>query len=397
MNIIVIGAGVVGMFAAYYLAKDGHSVELVDMETDGGQTSIYNGGLIVPSFAATPPIGFRKILGAYVGLQGPVYVSPFEVLRNVSWLGAMRNARRSENVLTEFGMKSLSLYKAFFKEQQIDVDLKKGVLGLYKSADLAREEAHKLKGRFLDSKEVASEGFRGFGGGVLFEEELAINTVKLHTTLRNKLTDMGVKLTLNNRAQFHRGHTRVNSVLLNERQVTGDAFVVASGAWSRILCRPLDYDPHIVPGRGLQITFTTGGRSIIRHAALFEDYGIALNQNNLNSFIVTGFFELNGFQKGFSEARKSWLINALDEHLIESMTLKYVSEGVGYRPCTSDQLPVIGKIPHYENVVITAGHCRLGLTLAAATGDAVNEIISNPNRTQTLPPQFDPARFGNTP
>jgi len=101
MKIVVIGAGIVGMFASYYLAKDRHSVELVDMEAKSGQTSIYNGGLIVPSFAATPPIGFRKILGAYVGRQGPIYVSPLEILRNLSWLGAMHSARRSERLLTE--------------------------------------------------------------------------------------------------------------------------------------------------------------------------------------------------------------------------------------------------------------------------------------------------------
>jgi D-amino-acid dehydrogenase len=392
MDVIVVGAGIVGMFASYYLAKDGHSVTMIDMDAEGGQTSIHNGGLIVPSFAATPPIGFRKILGPYIGRQGPVYVSPVEALRNVSWLGAIGRARRSERSLTEFGKESLELYKEFLSSHRIEVDLTKGVVGLYEDAHLAEEAAYRLNGRFLDRDEAEQEGFRGFGGGVLFEE-LALNPLKLHYGLRNAISEMGVKILLGKRAQLRGSPPVIESALVDGRPLNGETFVLATGAWSRSICKSLGYDPHIVPGRGLKITFATGGWSIIKHAALLEDYGIAVNQNNSNTLTATGFFELRGFQRAFSQSRRKWLIDILGDHLIKAGYLKYVGEGVGYRPCTYDQLPVIGRIPRYENLLIASGHCRLGLTLAPATGRMVAAIIADRGHGGRWS-LFDPCRFG---
>ena len=103
MDIIVVGAGIIGMFASYYLLQNGFSVTIVDMDPMGGRTSVCNAGLIVPSFATTPPMGLRKVLLAYIGRQGPIYVSPREILKNASWLRALRAARDPRNLLLNLG------------------------------------------------------------------------------------------------------------------------------------------------------------------------------------------------------------------------------------------------------------------------------------------------------
>lgn len=77
---------------------------------------------------------------------------------------ALRSVRGSEKALIEFGVKSLELYKDFFAEESVDVDLIKGVVGLYIDADIAAKTARELNGQFID-REAHRLGFTGFGGG----------------------------------------------------------------------------------------------------------------------------------------------------------------------------------------------------------------------------------------
>jgi D-amino-acid dehydrogenase len=393
MHVVVVGAGIIGMFASYYLARNGMAVTMLDMHTIGGQTSVNNAGLIVPSFATTPPIGLRKILPSYIGRQGPVYVSPLEILKNTKWLGALRNARRSEKSLIEFGMRSLQLYNEFFAEESVDVDLVNGVAGLYKDESLARTTAEELNGHFIDGSEAYEMGFMGIGGGVLFNKELSVNSTKLQSVLRRKLTTMGVKIELGHKVKLRRVQPRIVSANSQTEELKADMFVVANGAWARDLCRPLGYDPQILPARGLKITFDTGRSELTKCPALLEDYGVAVIQNNNSSSCTTAFFELRGFESVFSQSRKSWLYGVLKKHVRSFDEMKYISEGVGYRPCTPDQLPVIGRVPGYENLIIASGHCRLGVTLAPATGDMVKSLVTGSATRDALSTHFDPSRF----
>jgi D-amino-acid dehydrogenase len=116
-------------------------------------------------------------------------------------------------------------------------------------------------------------------------------------------------------------------------------------------------------------------------------------QHNQSTLSVTGFFELRGFDSTFGESRKSWLLKVVNDHLTGANKLRYVKEGVGYRPCTPDQLPVIGKVPGYENLFVASGHCRLGVTLAAATGDAIASLLAEKTTSDSLLQHFEPARF----
>src|SRR5438876_10034634 len=91
MKVVAIGGGVAGMFTAYYLVKAGHSVVVVDKNTDQDRTSIYNAGFITPSFPASG-IPLRRLLAAAFRPQGPLYFSLAEILRNPGWFeSGLRN------------------------------------------------------------------------------------------------------------------------------------------------------------------------------------------------------------------------------------------------------------------------------------------------------------------
>jgi hypothetical protein len=152
-----------------------------------------------------------KIMLGYLGRQGPVYISPGEIIRNAGWLlRALRSVRGSEKALIEFGVKSLELYKDFFAEESVDVDLIKGVVGLYIDADIAAKTARELNGQFID-REAHPLGFTGFGEGVLFEEELSVNPAKLFSQPREKLSKMGARDSYRKRSSVDR-HSSKNQL-----------------------------------------------------------------------------------------------------------------------------------------------------------------------------------------
>jgi D-amino-acid dehydrogenase len=394
MRIVVIGGGIIGMFASYYLLRNGYGVTIADGNSVGAGTSMHNGGLIVPSFAGPSRMSLATILGTYLGRQGPVYVSPKEALRNGGWmLAALRHGLgRPHKTIFELGARSLRLYNEFFREESVDVDLTRGIVGLYKDADAASIAAKELDGIFLDGRETSQLGFRGLGGGVLFERELSVDPSKLVNEMRRRLTEMGAGIVAGE-TQLNGRRPAISSVSVDGEHLSGDVFVIAAGARSGELCKPLGFDPHVLPARGLVITFDTGGSTLVHRSVLLEDYGVVVAQYGRNNLAATGFFELKGFDQRFSDSRKKWLLNVLENHVTDYSKLRYVTEGVGFRPCTPDQIPIVGRVPGYRNLFIATGHCRLGVTLAPGTGDLIKSMIVGEPR-DSLSAGFDPARFG---
>jgi len=396
MRVVIIGGGFMGMFTAYYLLKDGHAVTLVD-EVETAETSVWNAGFIVPSFAGAPLIGMSTILAPYVGRQGPVYISIMEVLRNLKWynIASKKALKGYEDAIMSLGKESLALYQEFFKSESIDPDLKQGVAGVYLNREDAEKSAKTSKARFFDQAEAYEMGFKGVGGGVFFEDELCINPTKLFGELRRKLSELGAKMLFGKEAQLKPDHGKINSISVDGQEVVGDCYVLTPGSWSKKICKSVGYDPYVLPARGLVTLFDTGGEKIISAPSILEDSGIAVTQHDETTLRLTGFFEMVNFKKSYADSRKEWLYSTAKKHLIKYDKLKYVGEGVGYRPCTPDQLPVIGMVPNYGNLYIAAGHCRLGVTLAAGSAKMISSVISGTKIVNEYWNRFDPARFAS--
>ena len=393
MKVVVVGGGVAGMFSSYYLSKMGHAVTIVDKDVDRDRSSIFNAGFITPSFPSSG-IGLGRILAAAFRPQGPLYFSLVQVLKNPGWFSAgLRNGLSGfEGVIHSLGMKSLSLYKEFFDKEGVDVDLVRGVLALFELEENGKKTADVVGCKFVGSKEIEEMGYRGFGGGALVDE-FSVNPLKLYSELRRRLTEMGVTFRLGKEGNLKIEGKRAEGVLAGTDLISADAVVVAAGAGSRPVCRGAGYDPRILPARGLAMIYSTGGEEIVEHPAFFEDLGISLGQHNRETFRMTSYFELVGFKEGFAESRKEYIINSAREHITNFGRMKLVQEGVGFRPCAPDQLPVIGKIPGTDNVWIASGNCREGVILAPVTGTIVANMISDKESAGLPVNEISPGRF----
>src|SRR5208337_4013586 len=180
MKINILGGGITGLFTAYYLLKDGHEVTVVD-RCATPKTSINNAGQIAGSSGISTSIGLSRILSRYVGRMGPVYISPFEVLKNIGWfqLALRTNMRRLYEAIEKFSRLSLELYNQFLSQEAISVDLVRGSMSLYENPLKAKEAARRLRGRLVDQAQVSKMGLIGYSNGVMFDNDLYVHPSKL--------------------------------------------------------------------------------------------------------------------------------------------------------------------------------------------------------------------------
>jgi len=233
MKVVVVGGGMSGMFASYYLIKAGHSVTIVDKDMDEDRTSIYNAGFITPSFSAAPA-ALRTLIAAAIRPQGPLYISLREIIRNPHWfrIGLRSGLTGFEDVVMNLGKRSLALYENFFREEEVDVDLVNGVIALFASAEHAKKVAEAVGGRLVYGGEIEEMGFRGFGGGAVLNE-LSVNPLKLYTELRRRLAEMGTKFLFGKPATIKAEGGKIKHAEVNGEFLEGDACGIVAGARSR--------------------------------------------------------------------------------------------------------------------------------------------------------------------
>ncbi|HYB02976.1 MAG TPA: FAD-binding oxidoreductase [Nitrososphaerales archaeon] len=394
MRTAILGGGITGLFLAYYLRREGEPVTLIERDTVLKEASVYNAGLLTPSFAPTPQLGLGMLLSASLRRQGALYFSLGQVLRHPSWywISLRRGLTGFEDRTIKFGEASLELYREFFKKENLNPDIVPGVLGLYAKAEDAKSFAEKYGGRFLGKKEIDDLGLMGLEGGVELPGEMSINPRKLVTLLYERVGEMGVEIVSGKEARLERENQRA-VVSLEGKQVDFDKIVVTAGSWTRPLCAQLHFDAKILPASGFVMIFDTGGKTLVKRPMLLEDYGIALAQHSESMLRVTSFFEMVGFKKDYGPARRKWLFDMIKKHAVDLAGLKVLDEGIGFRPCTPDQFPLIGAIPGYDNAFMASGNCRLGVTLAPATAFTIKSILCGEAYLDELRPSFNPARF----
>jgi D-amino-acid dehydrogenase len=398
MKIVVIGGGITGLFVSYHLLMGGHQVTIVEKGNSEDSSSAYSAGLITPSTGVAPAIGMGEILSTFFGRQSAISISMLEVLRNLRWfrIASGRGLTGYEDVIGAFGKRSLGLYQEFFRRENLQVDLLEGIAGLYASREHAARLAAASGGRLMEEKELSEMGFMGLGGGVYAQNELSVDPRALLVGLKRRVSEQGAE-TRHGEPQLKGGAGGNVAVTLGGEQLPADHCVVTAGAWSREICRSLGHDPLLLPARGWSMLFETDER-IIGCPALLEDTGVAAIQHNDRLFRLTSFFEMVGFNVEFPEKRKRWMLAEAAAHFTKFGKLRPIGGGVGFRPCTPDQLPIVGKVPGFENLHLATGSCRLGVTLAPATAELVKAEIegTDQGRSEFLT-RFSPGRFSTSP
>lgn len=414
-RVVVVGGGVVGASCAYYLAKAGRSVTLIDASGFGSGCSHANCGYVCPSHVLplAAPGALRTILAVMARRNAPIRLKPSVLLRDPAWFVAFARRCNEADMLAAGGAltallrSSRSLYEDLIRDERIECEWQtNGLLFVFRSTAAMEHHAevdHLLRERFdtparrLDPVELSDlePSLRpGLAGAWLYEGDAHLRPDRLMTELRRVLTGMGVEIREHRPATgFVRESGRATAVRTADGEIPADDVVVALGAWTPLLARELGCRVPIQPGKGYSVTYrrAQGAPSL---PMIFEEDRVAVTPFR-SGFRIGSMMEFAGRDASLDRKRLGLLTETSNRYLRNPIAGEPDEEWFGWRPMTPDGVPMIGAIPALRNVLVAAGHNMLGLSTAPATGRLAAELVVGAR------PHIDPApyaadRFGTT-
>lgn len=401
MRVIVIGAGVVGVASAWYLARAGHAVTVIDRQPGAGlETSFANGAQISVSHAepwANPHV-LPKVLHWLGREDAPLLFrlrpDPALLGWGLRFLTECRPQRTLENIraivtLALYSRRKLGELRA---ETGIRYDhLQRGILHFYteRSEFAAAKEAAALMCRFgcdrqlVDADEcvriepaLASARDRIVGGDYTAEDESG--DAHLFTReLARLAADAGVEFRYGSavsRLSAARGEID-HLALADGERLQADAYVVACGSWSRQLLSPLGYCLPVYPAKGYSATLTLAPDSVAPSVSLTDDGHKLVFSRLGNRLRIAGTAEFNGYDMTLNAVRCAALMRRAGELFPELRPQGEPEYWCGLRPATPSNVPLIGRARH-ANLWLATGHGTLGWTMACGTGAALSDLIS---------------------
>jgi D-amino-acid dehydrogenase len=394
-RVVVVGGGVVGACSAYYLAKAGFSVTIIDRGRFGAGCSHANCGYVCPSHVLplAMPGAVWSTLKTLFQRNSPLKVRPGVVLRNLGWfLGFARRCNRRDMLKSGHGIQALlnssrSLFEELIRNESIDCEWEtKGLLFVFMSAksfdhythtdELLRREFAMPAKRF-DSAELAvlEPALKpGMAGGYLYESDAHLRPDRLMAELHRVLLSLGVEVRENCTVTgFAREAGKAAAVRTATGDLATDHVIVATGAWTPQLNAELGCRVPIQPGKGYSLTMP---RPAVcpTYPLIFEEHRVAVTPFG-SGYRLGSTMEFAGYDDSMNRSRLGILTDAAKLYLRDPLAEPVQEEWWGWRPMTFDGLPVIDRSPAMANVMIAAGHNMLGLSMATATGKLVAELL----------------------
>ncbi|MBI2477825.1 MAG: FAD-dependent oxidoreductase [Planctomycetia bacterium] len=405
---VVIGGGVVGTSAAYYLAKQGSEVTLLEQGELASGCSQGNAGQVTPGHLPLPQPGtmWRNLRWLFKSTS-PLFVAPRLDLSLIKWLWSFNQAcnephlRRATRILCELGEASATL----FDQLVDDIGLRyqnKGRLEICRSEKTflaACEEAELLRECGFESRRLCGDQVQQFepaiqtdvAGAIYYPNSGFCNPQELVKQFAAAAAVSGAKFKLNTPVTDLRiEQGRVVAVITPQEEIKADAVVLACGSWAPRLAQRLGMRLPVQPGKGYHLDIERPEASPAMPVVLVEE---RIFVTPIDDFLrLAGTMEFSGFNLRQRPARVEMLAAGASRYLPGVPQAPERSRWCHLRPMTPDGLPIIGRVPHIQNVWIATGHGMLGVTQGPITGKLVAEWISE-GRTSLDLTALRPERF----
>ena len=393
-DVLVIGGGAIGVASAYYLARRGAAVTLVEKGEICSGCSYGNAGLLVPSHSV--PLAAPGVVAQGLKWMGrpdsPFYIRPRIDAQLVRWLWRFyRSAnhghvRRSVPLLRDLSFASLELYDELDRIEGFDFDLvRNGYLQVgkegYSNEDaevrilneagvaanvLTREEAQEL---------VPETGLE-IGGAIHFPQDWNLSPHRFVTGLAAQAAALGADIRTGTEVLgFERNGSRVSLVKTTRGDFRPGEIVLAAGSWSPVVARDLSLSLPIQAGKGYSITYKRPPQAPSVPISLAE---ARVGVSTMGEYLrFAGTLELSGLTLYLDPVRVAAILKAVPDYMpgLDPGKLEMVEIWRGMRPCTPDGLPLLGRPEGFANLTVAAGHAMIGVSLAPVTGKLVSEIV----------------------
>lgn len=411
-KVVVIGAGIIGVTSAINLQKKGYQVTLLDKEGVAAGASTGNCGLMAVSeiVPISKPGVLSQVPGWLMDPEGPVTVRAKHALTMMPWFMRFLRAGQTHNVLeiaqglTQLSNKAAQAYAPLLQESGIEDILKPHeVIYLFDDRKEIKEDQFSwdlrhdcgFKTEFLEGdliREMEPEISKHIDSGMLMKGwDYFSDPARLTKELANTFSAHGGEIKQAEVKDFVKRDGKVTAlVLVDDEKLEADEFVIACGAWSRILAELLgDYIP-VEAMAGYNTTIMDANVSL-KHPLLHHNGGFVITPMEMG-LRVGGTLELGGLtsEPNYNRVRA---ITRKAKSILPNLEVYEKTEWIGYRPMMPDTLPVIDHSPQFSNLVYACGHGQLGITYGAITGELVADLVSKGSSDKVNMSPYRATRF----
>lgn len=414
MKVAVLGAGVIGTTSAWYLARAGHEVVVVDRQPEAAlETSFANGGQISVSHSEpwANPTAVLKIL-RWLGREDAPLL--FRIRADAAqWLWGLQflleclPGRTRSNTEAAFALALYSRDQLAQLRHETGIRYEcqtRGILHLHEEDlefERAKRQVEELRARGLEAEVETPEqclkiepalgnSTVRIAGGVYSASDESGDAHLFTKNLAELCRAEGVGFRFNvsvRRLEAARG--AIERVVIDdeagiEESLRADAYVVALGSYSPLLLKDVGISVPVYPVKGYSITVPLEPGDVAPQVSL-TDHARKIVVSRLGARLrVAGTAEMNGYNTEINGVRCAALVKRCFEWFPKAGRPERAQYWTGLRPATPNNLPLIGR-SRYSNLFLNTGHGTLGWTLACGSGHALADIVSG-----RLPePRFD--------
>lgn len=392
-DILVIGGGVIGVCSAYYLARRGRRVTVLERGEIASGCSYGNAGLIVPSHSVplAAPGALRKGLRWMLDPESPFYIRPRASADLLAWLwrfgrAARRvRARRAIPVLAALGRESVVLYRELAATEGLSFGYREqGLLVVYRTERGLEEgiaEARLLEEAGIAAKILDGPATRALepglrpevAGGVFYPGDAHLIPDLFVRGLARVAEGLGVRLAPATEVLGLRTRGRALSAVETTRgEFAAEEVVLAAGSWSPEIARALSLRLPIQPAKGYSVT-CAAPTPRPEVPLLLGEARVAVTPMG-GRLRFAGTLELAGLDLAVNRRRLEAIMRAAARYLVHADDLPRLELWRGLRPCTPDGLPIIGRPPGLDNLILATGHATIGVSLGPVTGRLVSRL-----------------------
>lgn len=401
MKVLILGSGVLGVTSAWYLAKAGYEVTVVDRQPGPGlETSFGNAGMISPGYSApwaAPGVPLKAIKWL-LSEHAPLAIRPTSDPQQYRWMMQMlSNCTEGRYAVNKERMMRLAEYSRdcliqLRSDSGVNYEHRElGTLQLLRTqkqleaaaSDIAVLERCGVPYQLLDQagcihhEPGLAPSKDKFVGGLRLPNDETGDCHLFTTQLAAKCVEMGVTFRFDHTiTSLLANDDRIQAVTLaNDEILTADCYVLALGSYSPQLVKPLGISLPIYPVKGYSLTLPVADPLMAPVSTVMDEtYKVAITRF-ANRIRVGGMAELAGFDTELREKRRATLRMVVNDLFPQGGQAQELDFWTGYRPMTPDGTPIIGA-SKFRNLFFNTGHGTLGWTMACGSSQLLVDRIA---------------------
>ena len=397
-NIVIIGAGAIGLSCAVQCARKGHRVTVIERNgaaRDG--CSFGNAGMIVPShFVPLAAPGMVKLgLKWMLNPESPFYIKPRFDRDLFDWsfkfwkAANVEHVRQCSPLLRDLSFASRALFEELAEQNGNEFGLvTRGLLMLCKTQHGLDDEATfaaqadtlGVPAEVLDAKQVAKLDpgvTMDVAGAVYFPKDAHFTPDRYVELLQQQAKKFGVIFKWNTEVTgLETRGGKISAVETLHGELSADEIILCGGSWSPVIARELGLKIPIQAGKGYSLTLPQP-RELPQLCSIFTEARMAVTPMG-TSLRFGGTMEISGLNEDINPVRVQGIIKSVAKYFpkFSAADFENIQPWRGLRPCSPDGMPYLGRTAKFSNLVLATGHAMMGMSLSPITGKIVGEIVS---------------------